>query len=286
MDAIFEYNSWFVAAAAAAMSGDECDQETEEEPDTLVARDNGSCHPHQVMRTSLLQRSSSFYDTEACANLLEIEDEIDSEEDPSLTDTSVDYSEEDMSTDNSLEEDSCCQDDSTTTTRRHLTFNPKVTIREYSITVGDHPLCHDAFPLSLDWSHAPEYCTDIVQSKSRGYRYQPPRVLGLQERRQRLVQVADYAVETLDARNSFPTPHHHYFVATELSLAKRMLNRLQQSLLRMESRLLDAVSMEAFEGEEESDEFIWSGEIGDDELDEIYKDNKDDFVLVWEQNPY
>jgi hypothetical protein len=27
-------------------------------------------------------------------------------------------------------------------------------IREYDVTVGDHPLCRDNLPLSLDWSHS------------------------------------------------------------------------------------------------------------------------------------
>lgn len=292
MNAIFEYNEWFVAA----MNGDdECDQEEkEEEPSTSTLprrlQDSNCCppiHHKQVMRTSLLPRSPSFYDTEACANVTEIEDEeSDGEDDPSLTDTITDSSEEDLSTtSNSVEDDCACPADATMITSRHrrLTFHPEVTIREYSITIGDHPLCNDALPLSLDWSHAPEYCTDLGQSKSRGNRYQPPRILCLQERRQRLVQVSNCAIEMLNALQPPTCTATNYF---ELSLAKRMLHRLQQSLLHMERRLLDVVSMEigVEEDEEVNEDYVWRGEVSEDELDEVYREKKDDFLLVWEEN--
>jgi hypothetical protein len=34
-------------------------------------------------------------------------------------------------------------------------------IREYSLTVGDHPICRDGLALSLDWNHAKEKVYDI-----------------------------------------------------------------------------------------------------------------------------
>jgi hypothetical protein len=39
-------------------------------------------------------------------------------------------------------------------------------IREYAITVGDHPTCKDGLPLSLDWAHSPEWVYDIDDLES------------------------------------------------------------------------------------------------------------------------
>mmetsp|Transcript_24025 Transcript_24025/g.39217 ORF Transcript_24025/g.39217 Transcript_24025/m.39217 type:complete len:278 (+) Transcript_24025:230-1063(+) len=44
--------------------------------------------------------------------------------------------------------------------RRRVRFG-KATVREYAITVGDHPVCKDGLALSLDWNHTSEQVYDI-----------------------------------------------------------------------------------------------------------------------------
>lgn len=71
---------------------------------------------------------------------------------------------------------------------RRLTFHETVQVREFCLTVGDHPLGGE-LPISLDWN----FCNSqfhINCSKSRGIFYEPPRRLSIEERRQRLLKVA------------------------------------------------------------------------------------------------
>eukprot|EP00536_Pseudo-nitzschia_multiseries_P004612 jgi/Psemu1/285216/fgenesh1_pg.78_\ len=44
--------------------------------------------------------------------------------------------------------------------RRRVKFG-SAHVREYAITVGDHPICKDGLALSLDWAHAKEKVYDI-----------------------------------------------------------------------------------------------------------------------------
>lgn len=44
--------------------------------------------------------------------------------------------------------------------RRYVSF-ASVVIREYSVTIGDHPCCTMGCPLSLDWDYLPESNTSL-----------------------------------------------------------------------------------------------------------------------------
>ena len=44
--------------------------------------------------------------------------------------------------------------------RRHVHFGV-VLVREHSLTIGDHPMCNDPLPLTLDWMHTDEQQYDI-----------------------------------------------------------------------------------------------------------------------------
>lgn len=43
---------------------------------------------------------------------------------------------------------------------KHVRFG-EARIREYALIVGDHPICQDGLPLSLDWAHSPEWVYEI-----------------------------------------------------------------------------------------------------------------------------
>jgi hypothetical protein len=49
---------------------------------------------------------------------------------------------------------------------RRVRFNT-ANVREYAITVGDHPVCLDGLALSLDWIHSDEQVYDIDDYESR-----------------------------------------------------------------------------------------------------------------------
>ncbi|KAL3924405.1 MAG: hypothetical protein SGILL_001066 [Bacillariaceae sp.] len=49
----------------------------------------------------------------------------------------------------------CNHNGSNHTQRRHVRFS-RAKVREYAITVGDHPICQDGLALSLDWIHTSE----------------------------------------------------------------------------------------------------------------------------------
>jgi hypothetical protein len=87
---------------------------------------------------------------------------------------------------------------------RRLTFNNQVEVREYSLTLGDHPMCEDSLSLSLDWQHADFYYKDLAESQQRGMFYKPPPRLSLRERRDRLIAVTGYTSAELDALMSPP----------------------------------------------------------------------------------
>lgn len=80
--------------------------------------------------------------------------------------------------------------------KRRVSFS-KIEVREYSLTVGDHPLCQDGLPLSLDWDYNAEGTTEINMSCSRERleKYQMPPRLSYEEKRGRLIATTDYSDE-------------------------------------------------------------------------------------------
>lgn len=83
--------------------------------------------------------------------------------------------------------------------KRRVVFYKSVEVREYSLTVGDHPCCEGALSLSLDWQHADMYYKDLEESQQRGMFYKAPQRLSLQERRDRLIEVTGYEGSEVDA---------------------------------------------------------------------------------------
>lgn len=75
-----------------------------------------------------------------------------------------------------------------------VSFAHVVEVREYAVTIGDHPLCMDGLPLTLDWEHAEEsFVLDIDEcSQERRSRYALPRRMSYNERRERLFRVRDH----------------------------------------------------------------------------------------------
>jgi hypothetical protein len=56
--------------------------------------------------------------------------------------------------------------------KKSVSFNRFLEIREHSLTVGDHPLCKDALPLSLAWEHGETEMMELNQYEKvrSGYR--------------------------------------------------------------------------------------------------------------------
>jgi hypothetical protein len=69
--------------------------------------------------------------------------------------------------------------------QRRISFS-QVQIREYAVTIGDHPMCSDGMPLSLDWDYYDEQTQDIDSSSERLGLYKFPRRLSYEERRDRV----------------------------------------------------------------------------------------------------
>jgi hypothetical protein len=83
---------------------------------------------------------------------------------------------------------------------RRVNFHPHVEVREYSITVSDHPCCEDSYPLSLDWAHAGPYLRYLDDSKTRGALYDPGRrLLCVEAKRRRLAAVRGCSENDIDA---------------------------------------------------------------------------------------
>ena len=53
-----------------------------------------------------------------------------------------------------------CSNGSNHTPRRSVRFG-RANVREYALTVGDHPICQDGLALSLDWNHTVEKVYEI-----------------------------------------------------------------------------------------------------------------------------
>mmetsp|Transcript_22728 Transcript_22728/g.37619 ORF Transcript_22728/g.37619 Transcript_22728/m.37619 type:complete len:197 (-) Transcript_22728:149-739(-) len=47
--------------------------------------------------------------------------------------------------------------------KKSVSFNQFLEIREHALTIGDHPLCRDALPLSLAWEHGETELMELNQ---------------------------------------------------------------------------------------------------------------------------
>lgn len=62
-----------------------------------------------------------------------------------------------------------------------------VFVREYNCTVGDHPMCSDNLPVSLDWSHSDDVeVRTIESSRERKANYVFPKRLSYEDRARRI----------------------------------------------------------------------------------------------------
>lgn len=135
--------------------------------------------------------------------------------------------------------------------KRKVSLNTRVEVREYSMTIGDHPCCNDGLPLTLDWAYATEYVyRDIECSRERSQAYRMPRRLGFDEKRERLFEVREYTES--EARNE------------EINMVMRML---QHSL--SQTHILPAIKFE---------------EIIDPIMEEEEKEKPIEPIITWKRN--
>ena len=91
--------------------------------------------------------------------------------------------------DNSSDEEDASDIPSTVSSRSSLvSFAETVKVREYALTVGDHPYATDAYALSLDWGHSPTKEMALREEGVFSHRHKPRRLTAW-ERRQRLVEM-------------------------------------------------------------------------------------------------
>lgn len=69
--------------------------------------------------------------------------------------------------------------------KKRVSFS-NVEVREYGCTVGDHPMCSDGLPISLDWSHEHTKIIDIECSRERTSFYRFPPRLSYDDRKRRI----------------------------------------------------------------------------------------------------
>jgi hypothetical protein len=113
--------------------------------------------------------------------------------------------------------------------------------REYALVVGDHPLCQDGLPVSLDWKYS-DYSNCLIKSfklSERKQSYVFPRRLSYEERRQRLCAVSGLSDEQV--KND------------EIDLVVRTLKESWEQ-----------VTVETSEMDPLSDMMIWEDVIGTD----------------------
>jgi hypothetical protein len=105
--------------------------------------------------------------------------------------------------------------------RRHIRFSI-VEIREFAVTVGDHPHARDSCPITLDWPHAAPYSLTLDEYENKRFFARKSccstsrknlKRLSLEQRRQRVRETSRMALLAL----------------REMELAVAM-NRLQQSM--------------------------------------------------------
>jgi hypothetical protein len=94
---------------------------------------------------------------------------------------------------------SACLDVSTSTSKsvskRNISFDDRIQIREFAVTVGDHPCCMGGLPLSLDWYHTEEPLFRSMEEccAERTGPYVSPQRLNYEARKLRLFQVSSYS---------------------------------------------------------------------------------------------
>ena len=72
----------------------------------------------------------------------------------------------------------------------------RIQTREYALVVGDHPLCQDGLPVSLDWPYHDTFTTlDSLDVSERKHSYVFPRRLSYEERQRRICAVSGLTVE-------------------------------------------------------------------------------------------
>jgi hypothetical protein len=146
----------------------------------------------------LLQQSMTLVSSEGASNHQSEQSHSDSSKELSFTysfDTisSVGSLVSLCSTDVSSEEDSSKR-------QRRVQF-AKVQIREYALTLGDHPWCENGFPLSLDWKFASRQdvsIDDFEHDRMSGECDRSPRRLDIWERRNLLRRVSGYSTSELN----------------------------------------------------------------------------------------
>jgi len=145
---------------------------------------------------------------------------------------------------------------SETSLSRRLSFNSKVEVREYSLTVGNHPCCEDSLPLSLDWEHADAYDKDIAESKHRDVHYKFPPRLSLEQRSLRLRSVSDLDEETIEMVDALVEEHRRKKSHLLLSQGPcRLIGFLQRSLSRLSAiRGADDEEEDQYEVDDENED--------------------------------
>lgn len=96
------------------------------------------------------------------------------------------------STTQSTEKSSVCRK-SSFLQRKRVSWD-RIHTREFALVVGDHPLCQDGLPVSLDWQHTDRNAESLVNQalkvSERTNSYAFPKRLSYEERRQRLCFVS------------------------------------------------------------------------------------------------
>jgi len=84
---------------------------------------------------------------------------------------------------------SCCSDSALLKRRKSVGFSI-VQVREYAVTIGDHPCCTMGFPLSLDWEYnvEPACSIDIFEAKRSPRRNRNELLTSCEDRRRILSQ--------------------------------------------------------------------------------------------------
>ena len=78
-------------------------------------------------------------------------------------------------------------------------------VREYSLCVGDHPMCSDKLPLQLDWQYHDAPCCPLVNNNAilsiptRTAAYMFPRRMSYHEKAQRLQLVSLYTLDIIQS---------------------------------------------------------------------------------------
>lgn len=162
--------------------------------------------------------------------------------------------------------------------KRTVSFS-KIEVREYALTVGDHPLCQDGLPLSLDWEHTESTEINICCSRERMEKYQMPPRLSYEEKRDRLIATTDFTDER--ARNK------------ELGqVIQRMQSWwIQHPVLPMPNLFdideeAEAANDASSSSDDDDDKYHCQREAEDDFVFQIEPPKLEAYVVQWRRNPY